>query len=125
MHTGDDMARHIAAKDIFLAVAIAASAFISDVVWAALMESFVMPRFYPPGTPRLSYGLGWGLLLVFVVVPLGAIGGASVFLARRGVFAGAAGLCLAGAALAILLLLPMWTDDVARKGYHEYTGPSP
>ncbi len=111
------MARLTSVSEVVLIFSIAAAPVISYLGWAASTDLVVMPHLYPPGAPRLSYGMKWGMLLVLIIVPLGMIGSLSVAMALRDRFVVAAGLALAGSTPAILFLIALWTDDVARYGY--------
>ena len=114
---GEEMARPLSARDILLFIIAAIIPVIIHIGWAALMEFFVAPRLCPPGTPRLSYGIQWGLPLFVVVIPLGAISGLWLFLARLDFCLLGAAIASVAAALAILFLALMWNDDVPRNGY--------
>jgi hypothetical protein len=111
------MSRLSSKVEIVLPIIAASVPILSYVGWAALMKSWVVPHFYPPGTPRLSYGIKWLFLLVLVVVPLEVVGCLSVALALQRGFVAAAVLCWAVGVPAILFLGLVLIDDVARYGY--------
>jgi hypothetical protein len=86
------------------------------VAYGIAFESFVIPQFVPPGTPRLSYGQQGMIIMMPLATLLGAGFGASIAFGLRKVW------WLAGASISVVSVViaaavaGLWNDSSGRHG---------